>query len=360
MWKRIFFAASLLLGLSLFVLVVTKFGGFEETLEIVGRTGWLGLTLFIANAALTLVMPGIGWWILMRGEGLHVTLWTTIRANFMGFPINFIAPTLYLGSEPLKMVYVSQVHGEPKRRVLATIIVAKFQEVGALLIVMIVAAVIAFLKIDLTPKEKAVLVVSMLFLLALFGFLLYSFVGNWKPTVKFINFLAAMGIAKRKLARLRTRAREMEHIVRQAFTRRWKTFVLSQLVTTCSSVAILMRPWIFFYFAQDGMLLGGEYLCAIYVLTNLINTLPHTPGGLGIFDGGMFWLFKEVGIGKENGAAFSVATRAADLFLILLGVWLIVHYGLSAVAKRVAKGEEKVSVKDAEPLEENEAIGPRP
>lgn len=351
MWKKVFFACSLLVGLSLFALVIGQFTDVGRTFEIVGKTGTLGLALFIANASLTQAMPGIGWWILMRGEGMKISLWTTLKANFMGFPINFIAPTLYLGSEPLKMVYVSQVHGEPKRRVLATIIVAKFQEVGALLLIMIVGAGIALWKIDLTRNQKTALVISMLFLLALFGVILYAFLGNLKPTVRFINLLAAMGFPKRKLARLRTRAREMEHLVRAAFTRRARIFLAAQFVTMFSAVAILMRPWIFFYFAEDGRMIGGEYLCAVYVLTNLINTLPHTPGGLGIFDGGMAWLFNQVGIGKENGAAFSLATRAADLFLILLGVYLIVHYGLSAVAKRVAKGEERVNVKDAEPLD---------
>ncbi len=347
MWKKVFLAVSLLVGLGLFIFVIWQFGGVGKTLEVVGQVGWVGLALFVANACLTQVFPGIGWWMLMRGEGLRVTLWTALKANFMGFPINFLAPSMYLGAEPLKLFYVSRVHGESKRRVLATIIVSKFQEVGALLLVMIGAAGIAVWKLDFSRQQETLLFVTMGALVVLFGFLLYAFIGNLQPTVKIINLLASLGVARRKLARLRTRAIEMEEIIHLTFTRRWRTFLAAQGVTLLSAAALLMRPWIFFYFTRDRILLGGEYLCAIYVATNMINSLPHTPGGLGIFEGTMVMLFALMGIGEANATAFSVVSRLADFLLILVGAWLIVHYNLQAIAKRVAEGEEKVTVGDA-------------
>ncbi len=347
MWKRILTAVSLLVGLALFAFVIDRFGGLRKTVESLREFGWPGLAAYLATAAMTCVAPALAWTILMRGEGIRASFWTAIKANFMGFPVNFIAPTMFLGAEPLKMLYVSRSTGEPKRRILATIVVAKFQEIGALLFVMIVAAAISVWRIRLTRDQGVLLVGSMALLAVVFGFALYAFAGNLRPTVRAINFLARVKRWRRRLARLRTRAEEMEAVIHRFFNQQLRTFLAAQAVTLLSAVSILLRPWIFFYFLPQRELLGTEQLCGIYLATNVINSLPHTPGALGTFEIGMVAAFALVGLPTDQAAPYAVVNRAADLFFIVLGIWLIFHYGLSAVARRVAKGEEQVSVGDA-------------
>ena len=81
MWKKIFFALSLIVGLGLFVYIIRKQGGFGKALEAVAAIGMGGVGIFILIAAGTLVFPGIGWWILMRSEGIRVSPWTTLKAR---------------------------------------------------------------------------------------------------------------------------------------------------------------------------------------------------------------------------------------------------------------------------------------
>jgi uncharacterized protein (TIRG00374 family) len=150
------------------------------------------------------------------------------------------------------------------------------------------------------------------------------------------------------MARLRKRAEEMEHLIHAVFTKRWLLFLVTQAITLLSSLAILLRPWIFFYFAQDGALLGVEKMSGIFVVTNVINSLPHTPGGLGVFELGMAGFFKLVGMAESHANAYSLVNRASDLFLILVGCYLIVHLGMQSLAKRVAKGEEQVKMEEAD------------
>ena len=350
MWKKVLFACSVLIGLGLFVFFILKALHEGEPLKLIGEVGWLGVALFVLNAALVPAAPAVGWAMLMRGEGMKVPLSTALKAAFMGFPINFVAPSMYLGAEPLKVIYVSNAHDVPKRQVLATIIVSKFQEVGSLLLVMLVAAGIALWRIPDLRRHQGILIGAMAVLVICFGLGLYSFIGNFKPTEKVINLLARLGMAKRKLARLRSHAREMEQIIHRSFTHGWRTFLAAQAVTMISAVSILLRPWIFYYF-MNGRFLGSEYLCAIYVVTNLINMVPHTPGGLGIFEGGMLALFTLTGLGEakaaEQAAAFSLMTRIGDVVLLLVGIYLIIHLNMRAFARSVAKGEQKLRVKDA-------------
>lgn len=368
MWKKAFFAFSLLLGLGLFVFFIQKFGGFAKAMEAVAAVGWTGVIGFILLASGTLVFPGVGWWLLMRSEGMKVPLWTTLKANFMGFPINFIAPSMYLGAEPLKTFYVAHATGETKRKILATIVVSKFQEMGALLVTMVIAAAIAIWKIDFPEQQKGLVgsaLTTVLTLLMLFGIAVWGFVTNRRPTVKVISWLARFGRKnrfgrwRRKLARLRTRAEEMEHVIHVAFTRRWKTFVLAQAVTTLSALSVLVRPWVFFFFSERHEIVSFEKLSAIYITTNLINMLPHTPGALGVMEGGMGFLFGMLGVGGPGDAiAYQMVGRTADIVLILFGAWLIFHYNLQAMAKRIAQGKEKIGVHETEG-EDDEAPGPK-
>ncbi len=348
MWKKLATAASLILGISLFAFVIARFGGIRATLQVLADFGWAGMAAYLGLAAMVLFAPALSWTLLMRGEGMKIPLSTALKANFMGFPINFVAPTMFLGAEPLKLLYVAQKHGQPKGRVLATIIVGKFQEIGALLFIMVVSAGIAVWRIRFTREQTILIVSAMTLLSAIFGLTLWAFLGNLQPTVKIINFLARFKRLRRRLARLRTRAEEMEHLIHAAFTHRWRLFLLAQAITLVSAASILLRPWVFYYFARDGQMLSIEHLCAIYLVTNVINSLPHTPGGLGIFEGGMVGLFSLLGLGEANAAAYSVVNRASDLCLLLLGIYLIVHLGLQSLARRVAKGEEVVHVEDAE------------
>ena len=362
MWKKVFFAFTLLVGIGLFAYFIDRFGGFSKALEAVAAVGLSGVAGFILLASGTLVFPAIGWWLLMRSEGMKVPLWTALKANFMGFPINFIAPSMYLGAEPLKTFYIAHATGETKRKVLATIVVSKFQEMGALLVTMVIAAGLALWKIDFPENYRALVVTgvsTVLVLLTLFLIAVYGFVTDRQPSVKVINWLARFGKKKkfgrwrRRLARLRTRAEEMEHLIHIAFTKRWKTFVAAQAVTTLSALSVLVRPWVFFYFSHRHEAVPFEKLSAIYITTNLINMLPHTPGALGVMEGGMGLLFTMLGVGVPGDAgAYQMVGRTADIVLIVFGAWLIFHYNLQAMARRIAQGKEKIGVHETEPDEE--------
>jgi uncharacterized protein (TIRG00374 family) len=355
MWKKTFLVLSLVVGIALFIFFIQGFGGFGKALAAVAAVGWGGIATFIILATGTLVFPALGWWILMRTEGMKTSLWMALKANFMGFPVNFIAPSMYLGAEPLKTFYISGVSGEPKRRILATIVVSKFQEMGALLITMVFAAGIAVWKIDF-PRQEELLVLSSLFvLLSLFLLAVYGFVTNRRPTIHAINALARLGGRKkfgrwrRRLARLRNRAEEMEHVIHTAFTKRWKTFILSQAITTLSALSVLIRPWLYFFLSARHEMVPFEKLSTIYIVANLINMLPHTPGALGVMEGGMVGLFRILKLGADSDAsAYQMVGRMADLTLILFGAWLIFHYNLQAMATRVAEGKEKLERPETE------------
>ncbi len=346
MWKKLFFVFSLLIGLGIFCAFLF-WVGVEKTLATIQSVGWGAIALYVLNGMLVLVIPAIGWTILMRGEGLKIPVLDTVKANFMGFPLNYITPSLYLGGEPVKLIYLSNKHNIAKRRILATMIVAKFQEVAAIVLIALVSLCLFIARTDYFTAANEILLLSvMIVMVIMLGLLCTAFVKNLQITVHVIDFLAKAGVARARMKRLRTKAAEMEYLIHLTFTKRWKTFLLAQGVTLFSALSIFIRPWIYFRFQGEGINLGSDHLCMIYVTTNFLNMFTFIPGALGIFEGGMVGYFLAADLGEANAIAFSLMNRISDLCILTLGTWFIVHLGLTGVARKVAKGEEQLSAEE--------------
>jgi uncharacterized protein (TIRG00374 family) len=342
MYKRLFYALSILLGLT-GLCAIPFIVGIDDLLHTIGQVGWFYITVFVVNSFGTLLFPAIGWWLLMRAEGIPASLWAAVQANLMGFPIDFVVPSLYLGGEPLKMVYISRLCNATKQRVLATIIVAKFQEFGGLLLSMIVATALLVWHTDYFTRRNEELLIVVMFMLAALGVLiLYAFAGRLQPLVTIIDVLARFQFFSHRLVRLRTFAVEMEVLIHAAVANRLRVFSLAQGVTCLSAVSVFIRPWIFFR-ALPGLGIGFDQLCIFFVLTTLVNAISIIPGALGLFEASMAGYADASGLGDATGAAFAIVNRIADLTLVIIGSWLIVHYGLS----NIARGLEVEKITDA-------------
>ncbi|MHC4608450.1 MAG: lysylphosphatidylglycerol synthase transmembrane domain-containing protein [Planctomycetota bacterium] len=339
MWKKILFAASLLIGVA-GVCIVFLLVDVDEALDTVGEVGIPCILAYFFVCIGTLVFPAIGWCLLLRAEGIRVSLLTTVKANFMGFPINIITPSLYLGAEPVKVLYIAAATGAPKRRILATIIVSKFQEFVGLILVLVVCAIYFVWHSNLSRREETIIIITTVILTIALGLIFTAFVGNLRPTVRLLNFLARLGIAPRRMIRLRQKAIEMEERVHAAFVTRWRRFLLVQAITLFSALTIFLRPVIFFLFlaGQQGILM--EHVAAIYIVTNVVNTLTFVPGSLGFYEGGITGYFELVGLEAQHGLALVLVNRIADAAMFLIGISLIMRHGLMAAAR----GKEKVDL----------------
>jgi hypothetical protein len=343
--KRLYYTLSILLGLA-GLCVIPFVVGFEDLLRTIGQVGWLGILIFIANSSCTLIIPAMGWWLLMRAEGIPVSLGTTVLANLMGFPLNFVTPSMYLGGEPLKVVYISRVCNVTKRRVLATIIVAKFQELGGLILAMIVATALLVWHTDyFTVRNEALLVVVMLVLAGLCGIVLYTFIGRLQPLVTLLDFLTRSHLLVSQIARVRAYAEELEERLHTVFADRPRVFCLAQAVTCLSAVSVFIRPWIFFR-TLPNFGIGFDQLCILFVLTTLVNAFTLIPGALGLFEATMAGYADASGLGDDKGAAFAIVNRISDLTLVTLGCWLIAHYGLARIARGIEEEKDTATASD--------------
>jgi uncharacterized protein (TIRG00374 family) len=245
MRQRLLSLLAILLGIAGFC-AIPFIVGFRDLVQTIGQVGWFSIALFVVNASSTLLIPAVGWWILMRAEGIPASLGTAVQANLMGFPLDFVVPSIYLGGEPLKVVYIAKVCHVTPQRALATIIVAKFQELGGLVLALIVATALFVWHTDyFMQRNEVLLTAAIVILAALFGLTLHAFAGHLKPMVRLITLLARFHVFERQLAQLRTLAEEIEELIHSAVTLHIRSVVLAQAITCLSAVSVFVRPWIF-------------------------------------------------------------------------------------------------------------------
>jgi uncharacterized protein (TIRG00374 family) len=322
----------------------------RRAIEQISRIGYLGSALFIVNVGVTFLAPAAGWHLLMRAEGIPIRLRQTLTSGLMGHAFNLITPMMYLGGEPIRTFHVAHICGVSKRRVLATIIVNKFQEIAGLALFIVGGtAIMIATSSSLTGPQVAASVIVGIVLLGFLGAVLGMIIGKVQPTVKLFDFLIRRRIFPEKLERLREKAVETEVMVHETFVRRWRVFLLSQLLTLLSPLAQFLRPVLFYGFLK----LAGDTLpmptiaelATLFVLSQILFILPSTPGGLGIYEGGLVVIFTQVLRWSDaDGGAFAILIRAADLLYIVFGVWLVVHYGMTSMLRSVVGAPPSPSI----------------
>ena len=116
MIRRIIFILLLLLGLAGAV-AVPFWVGIDKSIEAVRHMGFLCVLTYLLNAILAYLIPAVSWYLIMRGERLGVSLIDCVRAALMGFPVSFVTPSMYLGGEPVKALYITQKYKLPGSKV---------------------------------------------------------------------------------------------------------------------------------------------------------------------------------------------------------------------------------------------------
>ena len=242
---------------------------FDELRQALAHPGLLALTLLACVG--TMPLAGLRWHVLLRSQGLVLHLWHTIRIVAMGA---FFATFLPGGSggDIVRGVYIYQASHGRRTSALLSIFIDRLIGLAAFILFGVVATLTR-------PWEH-------------YGVLEYGVFGI---AVVFLGLLAVLFLLGHRIARLVNllfagRSRRLAQVIDDAgealhqYAREWRSLLLALAV---SMVIVL--------FAAGGIVLiaaatafGGlspvEYgIAGVYAM--IANSLPFTPGGLGIGEG---------------------------------------------------------------------------
>jgi uncharacterized protein (TIRG00374 family) len=341
MAKRIAFIILLILGLG-GAIAIPFFIGEEGSKEALSKVGFWCTLIYVANSSLAYLIPAVSWWILLKAEKLPVTLVDCIRASLMGFPVSLVTPSMYLGGEPVKAIFIASHYKVSPSKVAATMTVSKFQESIGLLLFMLISVAGVILGGKVFEMHQTILIcILMAFLVALIVAIMIAYGKGYKPLTRITGILRIFGLKPARIEIVKAGIASFEECTHRSIYTHWKAFLIAQVVCLGSAVSILVRPLLFIIFlpafAERGF--DPAFLFTVFVFTNLVNLVQITPGGLGTFDAMMVFCFGLTGYAESDALAFNIMNRIYDVVLFTIGTWLLAHYGLMRFLKPKAKSE---------------------
>ena len=323
-----------LTGLLLFGIVWMV--GFRETLVQVRRAGVYPFALVGILTLAFLAAQSVAWAFLSRPVGHRVPFLTLFGGITVGQAGNMITPSTYLGGEPLRIAYVGTMASLPYHQVAGTVLLSKYLEFLSFMLVFGVSAAVAaveYKSVLFGPAHLwggvAIVVVALL-MLGFSGVLWVSLVKRWRPLTRVVRGLAWFRPLRRRMARLRHRARAMEDQVSRTFCEERGASLAAFGAMLVSHAAVFAKPLVFFL-VGDHLLLMPRELCLLFVAGQLILAVQLTPSGVGMLDGGLIGTFAILGYNSASHAgmcmAYLLCLRLWDAVVIGAGAFLAAHVG---------------------------------
>jgi uncharacterized protein (TIRG00374 family) len=261
---RILAGIALLAALFYFRLI-----DLDELRKALAHPGLLALAVVACLA--TIPIAGLRWHILLRSQGLVLHLWQTIRIVAMGaFFATFLPGSA--GGDIVRGVYIYQAsHG---RRTSALLSIFIDRLIGVIAFVFFgMFATLTRPWSSFGPLEYGIFAMTALFIAMI---VVLFFFGH--RIAQFVNFI------------FRGRSLRWTHIIDDAgealhqYSREWRSTLLALAVSIVIVFLVAFSIVVIAMATQFGGLNAVEYgIAGVYAM--IANSLPFTPGGLGIGEG---------------------------------------------------------------------------
>lgn len=326
MKRRLLLAGSVLLGAGFLAFIINWVGGAKvwSALAHLGLTGFLVL---FADVTLTIACWLFSWVILLRAYGVQAGWGMLVRARLASYAVSYITPVPYAGGDPVGIYLLAKESSESVEKLVAAVIVARFLEGVTLLFFLTFGSLYALFG---SPVSNAIywplLTTDLLFIIAL-GLGALDFWSNRLWATRLTGWLTRHLPWRPFRDSTVARVRRVEEEIHQAFHRYRRATAGSALVALLGAAFLYLRPQVFFYFSEQ-MVFSFAQLALIFALTLVLGTVFWiTPGGLGVYEGGLIGTFALFGISADRAVAFSLALKPLEIFFVVLGFGCLLRFG---------------------------------
>lgn len=317
--KILFFFISLIIGVALFIGVISSVGWQEFRSSFEFFTGWQGLIILF----LTLLMLFVGAWkwrIILNSQGYNLAIKEIIKLYLSGFSLSYLFPVFIGGGTGtiFRAYVLREKFFIPWRRGVASLIIEKFLEITLGLLVMLAGFMFLLSRTGFSLGYGGIILLfGLVFFIILAAFLYFKFFRS----ESIIGFFAKI-FSKNNF--VNGTAREIEQEIFDFFNLKsavfWKVLGLALLRV----VIIGVRCWVLVLFL--GKFLDLPYVLSIMALYFLTLYIP-VPAMLGTHELAQAFAFGALGIGAGLAPAFTLIQRGAEITMALIGLVILFKLG---------------------------------
>jgi len=339
-WHK--FLIGFLIGFLVFLSVMER-AGWKRIIEalflILSKKGLIIIFLTLVQAILSIFR----WKIILRALGVKSDIKQITQVWSIGFAGTYLTPTYVAGGEFFKIYLGIKTLKLPFSKSAGSVAIDKILD-GTLFLLFLIGGILTFFFLG-DSLSKIIALTVLILVSGLAGFLFLVYFKSLKKESTLDLLFKIFGFPKEKIKRWKNGKvlLEVEDEVINFFSSNknilWKGIGLSFL----KQCTLLLRAIVLiFYLKEIFVPLKG---LAVVGLMNFASFFP-LPSGLGSLEAAGAFSFEGLDLGFASGTIFSMAWRAADFVLFLIGMLFLVKLGGNLLRIKILEYFDKINSKN--------------
>lgn len=292
---------------------------FSTIAENFRQVGLQAIFILIALNVFIFILFSLRWWLILRAQGLNVSLFSVIGYRLAGFGVTYFTPGPQFGGEPLQVYLLKEREGMKISPAAASVTIDKLLELLANFSFLLIGVTVLVLSGVLQSANSAMMIIIPAFLVTIpILYLLALRIGH-HPISTTLGLIRRRFPNATKIKQVTITLADTESQVSNFCQKN----VAALIVAAILSVGI----WavMVFEFGLMMQFLGVQFnlVKVLIALTaaRIAFLLPF-PAGLGVLEAGQVMAMGLIGVSPAIGIGLSLLIRARDVLFGGVGLWL--------------------------------------
>jgi len=313
-------AQLILFAIGVIVLgVLIQRAGPSRLVEDIRTAGW-AVPAVIAVYGAVYVLNTFGWMLCMI-EPPRLSFGRALMVNIAGFAINYMTPFASIGGEPFKIVAASQWMGA--RNGTASVLNYRLVHIQAHLFVFLTGTVLAFLLIPHGVIPVWILALLTVVLVSLLGLLIAAHRdGVIERLFDFVNRIPLLNRLTKRLEPARPALIEVDRQLIELHRKSPARYYGALANEYVARVVSMLEFYVIARATGHPVSFATSFLIGSFS-SLVVNVFFFLPFNVGSKEGGLYFIFKAVGLPADIGVAAAVISRIRELAWIAIGLLLV-------------------------------------
>ena len=322
MIKKILFSfLFLVIGVGLLVWVIQMVGWQEIQSAFLFFTGWQAVIILFLTF-LILFVASWKWKVILKSQGYNLSHRQLFAPYLTGYMMSYLLQMIVVGGEIFRIYVLKEKYSVPWKKAAVSVVVDKILDATSFIIAILVGVTFFLFKIGLPPKNLAIILGSVTFILiGGIGFFYLRCFRKKSIVRPLIKFFYHKGLFSGDILEIEKDIFSYFKLRKLAF---WQGFGLALLRT----VITWARCWVLILFLGKFI----AFLPSISVLAfSYIAMLIPIPADLGAHEAIQVFTFTSLGLGAGTATAFAMIIRATELVMAFIGVFFFFKIGINVL-----------------------------
>ncbi len=323
-WRHLIIIISIIIGIVGMGIILQQYS-FKDIFQFFKNFDWRYLILYIVAVFLIQIVLTWRWKVVIDSRKIKIPFWSLVKYRIVGTSINFLTPGPRVGGEPTQATLMKK-HGVEFTEGLTSIMIDKIIDVSTSGILFMFGVFLLVLNYALPENTKYFLLIGGIAFVAIITLFYYRMLTSQHFFLKIFHLLKLDRLKAKWIKKTEKKIEEVELMMIQFYKHDKKHFIYALLISVLSWVLM------FFEYKLATTLLGvNANFAALFVIISFVGIacLFPIPMSIGALEASQISAFAVMGLGTSAGVALAFLIRFKDIFVAIVGLIILLIYGIN-------------------------------